>query len=147
MMTRRLGDEGGYSMALWAIIISLVILPLMAFGTDVNRMYIVRTELQRAADAGALAGSRQIDVAHFRNTGEIRFLDTAYGEAMNVASLNAASVAHRGAHPRVDTVTLDNDHHTVTVKMSAAMEIVVPVITPNVTIHVSSTAQARSAKR
>ncbi len=146
-MARRLWDEAGYSMALWAIVIATVIVPLMAFGTDVNRMYIVRTELQQAADAGALAGSRKIDVAYFRNTGKVRFSGEAYGEAASVASLNSASLEHKGAHPRVDAVILDNVRHTVTVRMSAAMEIMVPVITPRTTIHVSSTAQARVVRR
>ena len=147
MLKRMWGDDAGYSMALWAIVIATVVVPLMAFGTDVNRMYIVRTELQQAADAGALAGSRKIDVAYFRNMGKVRFSPEARGEAESVASLNAASVAHKGAHPRVDAVILDDGRHTVTVRMSAAMEIVVPVITPSVTIHVSSTAQARVVRR
>jgi len=54
-MMRIVGNDKGQVLVFLAISI-LVLLALAALGIDVGYMYSVRHELQRSADAGALAG-------------------------------------------------------------------------------------------
>ena len=54
---RRIRSERGAVLALVAILL-VIIVGLVAFAIDINHLYVVRNELQNAADAGALAGAQ-----------------------------------------------------------------------------------------
>ncbi|MCL4500735.1 MAG: pilus assembly protein TadG-related protein [Deltaproteobacteria bacterium] len=52
-------DESG-SLAAFSIFLLVVFMALLAFTVDLGHLYVVKGELQNAADAGALAGARAI---------------------------------------------------------------------------------------
>ena len=55
----RLPNEHGYAMAFWAIFLGTVMVPLMVLAWDVGRLFYARGEIQKAADAAALAAARE----------------------------------------------------------------------------------------
>jgi len=133
--------ENGYSMAFWALILALALVPLMALAWDVSRLMYVRGELQKAADAAAEAAARQVDLPHFREAGQVRLRPEAVQEACYVAYLNTRYLRARGYNPRVTHVTIEGS--TVHVGLAARMRILIPSITPPVTVHAEGVAQAR----
>ena len=52
-----------------ALVIVTVFLPLAGLAIDVPRYFALRSRLQIAADAGAEAAARQVDIPHYQNTG------------------------------------------------------------------------------
>lgn len=59
LIGKRLGDRDGATLVFVAIILG-VLVSLTALAVDVGHLYIVRNELQNAADAGALAGAARL---------------------------------------------------------------------------------------
>ncbi len=55
----RLGDDQGAIIGVLAILM-VVVLGFVALAVDIGHLYMVRNELQNAADAGALAGAREL---------------------------------------------------------------------------------------
>ena len=55
-----------------ALVIVTVFLPLAGLAIDVPRYFALRSRLQIAADAGAEAAARQVDIPHYQNTGATR---------------------------------------------------------------------------
>ncbi len=55
-----------------ALVIVTVLLPLAGLAIDVPRYFALRSRLQIAADAGAEAAARAVDIRHYINTGETR---------------------------------------------------------------------------
>jgi len=141
VMPRR--HEAGYSMVFWAVILALVFVPLMALAWDVSRLMYVRGELQKAADAAAEAAARQVDIAHYRQTGETLLRPEAVQEACYVAYLNTRYLRARGYNPWVTHILVDQGSRTVRVGLAARMHILIPSITPPVTVHAEGVAQAR----
>ena len=65
-----------------ALVIVTVLLPLAGLAIDVPRYFALRSRLQIAADAGAEAAARAVDIRHYINTGETRLEPDRYaGEA------------------------------------------------------------------
>ena len=52
-------NEHGYVTAFWAIFLGTVMVPLMVLAWDVGRLFYARGEIQKAADAAALAAARE----------------------------------------------------------------------------------------
>ncbi len=66
-MPRRGGHEAGGIVILFALL-AVVLIGFLAMSIDIGRLYLVRAELQAAADAGALAGASR----RFGDSGAIR---------------------------------------------------------------------------
>ena len=62
-----------------ALVIVTVLLPLSGLAIDVPRYFALRSRLQAAVDAAAEAAARQVDIAHYQNTGETRLDADRYG--------------------------------------------------------------------
>ncbi len=62
-MTKRFGNETGAVILAFALFLVLL-LCFVAFGTEAGRWYLVRAELSKAVDAGALAGAKNISNPH-----------------------------------------------------------------------------------
>ncbi len=73
----------GYSMALYAILLAVVGIPLMSLSIDITRLMYARTHLQAAVDAACEAGAQALDVPTFLQTG-VRQID--YGVAIGNAA-------------------------------------------------------------
>jgi uncharacterized membrane protein len=105
MVRRRLGGIGrafpGYSMALYAVLLAVVGIPLMSLSIDITRLMYARTHLQAAVDAACEAGAQALDVPTFLQTG-LRQID--YGVAVGNASrefystVSSTSLMREGAH-------------------------------------------------
>ena len=61
LLNRLRRDERGQSMVLFAIALPVIIL-FIGFGIDLARMHVVRTDLQAALDAAALAGAQGVQL-------------------------------------------------------------------------------------
>lgn len=91
----------GYSMALYAVILATVGIPLMSLSVDITRLMYARTHLQAAVDAACEAGAQALDVPTFQTTG-VRQID--YALALSYAlrefhtTVSSTSLMRSGAH-------------------------------------------------
>src|SRR5258705_1025432 len=81
-------DERGSIMIMTAIF-ALLLLLMVGLCIDISRLYMVRAELQNAADAAALTAARELD----GGTGGI---DNAVNQAINVIANNQGLRAKTG---------------------------------------------------
>jgi Flp pilus assembly protein TadG len=79
------GERG--AILIWVAVLLIVILAFISLGVDGAKLMATRTQLQNAADAGALAGASMFDPA----TGKIVEAD-AIEKAQQVAGLNKAFI-------------------------------------------------------
>ena len=114
-----LRDEHGYAMAFWAVFMGTVMVPLMVLSWDVGRLFYARGEIQKAADAAALAAAREVDVPHYMLTGEVLLHQGAIGFATHFAERNIAYLPRVGISPRITHIVVDNTTKTVYVQMVA----------------------------
>ena len=114
-----LGDEHGYAMAFWAIFLGTVMVPLMVLAWDVGRLFYARGEIQKAADAAALAAAREVDVPHYMLTGEVLLHQGAVSFASHYAGQNITYLPGTGISPRITRIVVNNTTKTVYVQMTA----------------------------
>ncbi len=102
---KRMSDKGGYSVVMVPIVLSIV-LSLVALVFDFSRVFVLKHQLQTAADAAALAGASMVKVEFakdiqdnfdFNNTTITLVSDKAVREAdacfqRNIAELNLDKV-------------------------------------------------------
>jgi len=112
-------DERGYAMAFWAIFLGTVIVPLMVLSWDVGRLFYARGEVQKAADAAALAAAREVDVQRYLDTGEIVLHQGAIREAYSYAISNIEYLPKSGVYPQIERVVINNETKTVWVEVTA----------------------------
>src|SRR3546814_13613961 len=96
-LTRLLHNEAGNTLA----IVAAAIFPLAGMiggGLDMSRLYLAKTRLQQACDAGALAGRKALGSGRWsRTTGDdaakarfqANFPDAAYGASASTKSIHA----------------------------------------------------------
>jgi len=72
----------------------------------------------------------RVDVAYYRETGEIRFLPDVYATAQNYASMNSAFLRSRHIGVAVTGITVDPGRQVVVVTVSADLSSLVPGILP-----------------
>ena len=115
----RLPNEHGYAMAFWAIFLGTVMVPLMVLAWDVGRLFYARGEIQKAADAAALAAAREVDVPHYMLTGEVLLHQGAIVYAAHYAQRNITYLTGAGISPRITRIVVNNVTKTVYVQMVA----------------------------
>ena len=115
----RLPNEHGYAMAFWAIFLGTVMVPLMVLAWDVGRLFYARGEIQKAADAAALAAAREVDVPHYMLTGEVLLHQGADVFASHYAQRNITYLPRTGISPRITRIVVNNTTKTVYVQMTA----------------------------
>ncbi|MDP2975583.1 MAG: hypothetical protein Q8N45_05150 [Anaerolineales bacterium] len=77
-------------------------------------------------DAHALVAASRIDVVHYRETGEIRFLPDVYATAQNYASMNSTFLRARSIGVAVTGITVDPATWVVYVTVSADLSLLIP---------------------
>lgn len=95
-------DERGGTLALMAVSI-VVLVGILAFAIDLGMLFVARSEAQRAADAGALAGASaflEMDPAEAAAPAETRATDYATRNALRGSMIDPGEVT-------VDVVTAD----------------------------------------
>ena len=112
-------DQHGYAMAFWAIFLGTVMVPLLVLVWDVGRLFYARGEVQKAADAAALAAVREVDVPYYMQTGEVVLHAGAVTYANHYAQRNVDYLARAGIRPEITRITVNNTTQTVFVQMTA----------------------------
>lgn len=95
---------------LWVAIMLPVFLAIVGLAIDGGTLFAERRRAQNDADAAARAGAQQIDVAHYRATGEIR-LDQAlarYEARAYLAALGEADASVDTTRQQVTVVVRRN---------------------------------------
>jgi Flp pilus assembly protein TadG len=99
----------------------VAVLAFVAFGVDVGYMYSVKTELQRAADAAALAGANGLvqgtaeaedaarDIVDLNKVGAHTLSDSDVGVEVGVWNKNTLTFTAGGESPNAVRVTLTNN--------------------------------------
>ncbi len=141
-LTGRSGDM------VWnALVIVTVLLPLAGLAIDVPRYFALRSRLQIAADAGAEAAARAVDIRHYINTGETRLEPDRYaGEAAWAFDTAVTGLRARGYTANLDGIDLDEGADAVTTRASGTIRLFYNLIPP-VTVRVTATSWYRMIRR
>jgi uncharacterized membrane protein len=138
-----LSDEGGYSLLWWAAFVLFVMGPLLAFSIEVGRYARAAGEVQKGADAGAIAAAYYLDEEWFQQTGQFRFHEKAYGVAMTYANADAGYLGQYGISIHVAGMSVDDATRMVTVRCAADVSLLFPSWMPQVVIQREGVAEAR----
>jgi len=137
------GRERGQSTIFFALILTGLVL-LTAVGIEIGRIVYARGEVGKAADAAALAAASRIDVVHYRETGEIRFLPDVVATAQAYASMNSTFLRRRHIAVTVTGISVDPTSRVVSVSVSADLSSLMPAILPFQGYYqITGTAEAR----
>ena len=135
-------QEGGATLAIFAVFLGLVLLPLLSLAVEMGRYAEAASEVQKAADAASLAASQDVDVRAWRDRGVFLFSPSVYADAQTYANKNAAHLASKGIVVRVTSITMNRANRTVRVVCKADVSPLFPEGTPGTTIIRAGTAQA-----
>jgi Flp pilus assembly protein TadG len=113
-------------MTVFFVLILTGLLLLTTVGIEIGRIVYARGEVGKAADAAALAAVSQIDVPHYRETGEVRFLPNVYATAQNYASKNSTFLQSRHIGVSVTNIYADPERRIVFVTASADLSSLMP---------------------
>jgi uncharacterized membrane protein len=120
------------------------LLLLTAVGIEIGRIVYARGEVGKAADAAALAAASRINVALYRETGEIEFLPDVYATAQSYASMNSVFLQSRHIGVAVTGISVDEGSQIVSVSVAADLSSLIPGILPFQGVYqVTGTAEAR----
>jgi hypothetical protein len=135
--------QRGQTTVFFALILTGLLL-LTAVAVEIGRIVYARGEVGKAADAAALSAVSQVDVAYYRETGEIRFLPDVYIMAQDYALMNSAFLQRRHIGVAVTGISVDPETHMVSVKVIADLSSLIPGILPFRGVYaVTGTAQAQ----
>jgi len=132
-----------------ALVIVTVLLPLAGLAIDVPRYFALRSRLQIAADAGAEAAARAVDIRHYINTGETRLEPDRYaGEAAWAFDTAVTGLRARGYTANLDGIDLDEGADAVTTRASGTIRLRFAYnLIPPVTVRVTATSWYRMIRR
>jgi Flp pilus assembly protein TadG len=117
-------------MTVFFVLILTGLLLLTAVGIEIGRIVYARGEVGKAADAAALATASRVDVAYYRETGEIRFLPDVYTTAQNYASMNSIFLQSRHIGVAVTGIIVYQTTQMVSVTVTADLSSLIPGILP-----------------
>jgi len=119
----------GQTTVFFALILTGLLL-LTAVGIEIGRIVYARGEVGKAADAAALAAASRINVALYRETGEIQFLPDVYATAQSYASMNSVFLRSRHIGVAVTGISVDAVTQVMSVTVSANLSSLIPGILP-----------------
>lgn len=117
--------ENGQILAFFIFVI-LALGLITAVGLEVGRIVYARAEVGKAADAAALAAAARVDLALYRETGQVAFLPDASAAAQQYASLNADFLEGRGIGVSVTQIWIDPGSMVTYVTVSADLSSLLP---------------------
>lgn len=146
LLFRWLRDRRG-DMVWNAIVVITVMLPLASLSIDIPRYFILRSQLQKAANATAEAMARSVDVEHFRNTGEVR-LDVyeAFEEGWHTWNTNTSILTSKGFTVSIDGYDIDDSEQTFTLHTSGTTRLFFGM-SPEFTVHATAVSRFRMDQR
>ena len=131
-------------MTFWAVFIGFVLIPALAFATELGRYFYAISEVAKAADAAAVAASAEINQRAFHDSGRLNPTSKTWANAQSYASQNAASLSARGVHAYVTGIQVSGGDNSVRVDISANLTILFPSVVPNVTVTQTGVAKLRA---
>lgn len=135
--------QRGQTTVFFALILTGLLL-LTAVGIEIGRIVYARGEVGKAADAAALAAASRINVALYRETGEIEFLPDVYATAQSYASMNSTFLRSRHIGVAVTGISVDPATMVVSVSVSADLSSLIPSVLPFRGVYqIAGTAEAR----
>ncbi len=146
-MTRLLRDRSGYSLTWTAAFLATLFIPLLVLGIEIGRWEHARGELYKAADLAALAAAQEVNVAHFRETGEVLLTPSAMEVAQRCVAANTGYLARSGISAQVAGIGVDQARRQVEVTVIADISRLFPAWTPRVVIRGRGTAEVRGMVR
>jgi uncharacterized membrane protein len=144
LRNKLLHDRRGYSMTFWAVFIGLVLIPSLAFATELGRYFYAISEVQKAADAAAVAAAAEIDQRVFQETGSLTPNSKTWANAQSYVSSNTIGLSAKGVHAFVTGIEMSGGDNTVRVNVSANLSILFPSVVPNVTVTQTGIAKLRA---
>jgi len=139
-----LRDRRGYSMTFWAVFIGLVLIPALAFAIELGRYFHAISEVQKAADAAAVAAAAEINQRVFQDTGSLTSTSKTWSNAQSYVSSNTIGLSAKGVHAFVTGIQVSGGDNTVRVNVSANLSILFPSVVPNVTVTQTGIAKLRA---
>lgn len=140
-LTAKAGD-----MVWSALVITTVLLPLAGLAIDVPRYFALRSRLQIAVDAAAEAAARQVDIAHYQNTGETRLNPRTYaGEASWAFDTAVSDLRARGYTADFGGASVDEAADAVSTTASGTIRLFYN-LAPPVTVRVGATSWYRMTR-
>ena len=139
-----LHDRRGYSMTFWAVFIGLVLIPALAFAIELGRYFYAISEVQKAADAAAVAAAAEINQRVFQETGSLISTSKTWANAQSYVSSNTIGLSAKGVHAFVTGIQVSGGDNTVRVNVSANLSILFPSVVPNVTVTQTGIAKLRA---
>ncbi len=91
LSTRCQQDEPKGTVIVMVAVLLVVLLGCVALAVDIGYLYVVRTELQRTADAAAMAGAQALARGSDTPFGEYLLAESVYSQAESYALLNKAA--------------------------------------------------------
>ena len=139
-----LRDRRGYSMTFWAVFIGLVLIPALSLAIELGRYFYAISEVQKAADAAAVAASAEINQQVFQDTGSLVPTSKTWANAQAYVTSNTAGLSAKGVHAFVTEIQVSGGDNTVLVNVSANLSILFPSVVPKVTVTQTGIAKLRA---
>jgi Flp pilus assembly protein TadG len=117
-------------MTFWAVFIGLVLIPIFALSIELGRYFYAIAEVQKAADAAALAAAAEFDTQVFQDSGDLVPNSRAWDTAQTYVSANTAGLSAKGVHAFVSDIQMNSDADTVLVSVSADLSVLFPSVVP-----------------
>ncbi|MBI9049998.1 MAG: hypothetical protein JEZ00_11295 [Anaerolineaceae bacterium] len=137
-------DRRGYSLTFWAVFIGLVLIPIFALSIELGRYFYAIAEVQKAADAAALAAAAEFDTQVFQKSGDLVPNSRAWGIAQTYVNANTAALSAKGVRAFVSDIQIDSGADTVLVNVSADLSILFPSVVPDVIVKQVGVAKLRA---
>ena len=137
-------DNRAYSMTFWAVFIGMVLIPIFALGIELGRYFYAIAEVQKAADAAAVAASAEINEVVFQETKRLASTSKTWAVAQSFVSHNTAGLSTRGVHAFVTGIQMSGEENTVRVSVSADLSILFPSVVPKVLVTQIGMAEVRA---
>lgn len=97
-VSRRFFQDQSGSLVMFAIVI-IVVLGMAALALDIGHLVLVKSDLQKAADAGALAGARALGLDPSQANGLAKSLNWSYGIAQATDAVQKNCVDRASLNP------------------------------------------------
>jgi Flp pilus assembly protein TadG len=137
-------DRRGYSMTFWAVFIGLVMISALALAIELGRYFYAISEVEKAADAAAVAASADINQKVFQVAGSLIPTSRTWRNAQSYVTSNTAGLSAKGIHAFVTGIQVNGGDNTVRVDVSADLTILFPSVVPRVLVTQTGVAKMRA---
>ncbi len=137
-------DRRGYSMTFWAIFVGLVLIPALSLAIELGRYFYAIAEVQKAADAAAVAASAEFDQQVFQESGRLVPTSKTWASAQSYVNLNTVGLSAKGVHAFVTGIQLSGSDNTASVDVAADLTILFPSVVPKVMVTQKGVAKLRT---